>query len=226
MAKNSLSSAKVLVHYNRKLPLILECDASLYGEERPIAYASRSLNVAERRYSQIEKEGLCIIFGLSKSYMYLYGRKFILFTDHKPLLKIFSPDSATPVLAAANLQRWSLFLASYQYDIRYKSSTHIANADASSRLPLEDKKDASVEESIFNVADHQLNRHPVSAKKMARETARDKILSKVLSFTQQGWNQSRGDPELKTYFNRKHELSVKQGCLLWGLRVIIPPVLQ
>jgi hypothetical protein len=107
MAKNSLSSANVLVHYDPKLPLILECDASPYGigavlshqfpdgVERPIAYASRSLNNAEKNYSQIEKEGLAIIFGLSKFYMYLYARKFILCTDHKPLLKIFAPDSAT-----------------------------------------------------------------------------------------------------------------------------------
>ena len=113
MAKNSLSSANVLVHYDPKLPLILECDASPYGiraalshrfpdgVERPIAYASRSLNDAEKNYGQIEKEGLAIIFGLSKFYMYLYGRKFTLCTDHKPLLKIFAPDAATPVLAAA-----------------------------------------------------------------------------------------------------------------------------
>ena len=183
MAKNSLSSANVLVHYYAKLPLILECDASPYGigaalphqfpdgVERPIAYASRSLNSAEKNYSQIEKEGLTIIFGLSKFYMYLYGRKFILCTDHKPLLKIFAPDAATPVLAAARLQRWSLLLASYNYEIRYKSSTEIVNADALSRLPLRNQIDSSTEEAIFNIADQQLSRHPVSAKQIARETA-------------------------------------------------------
>jgi hypothetical protein len=47
----------------------------------------------------------------------------------KPLLKIFAPDSATPVLAAARLQRWSLRLSSYQYEIRYKSSEgHVEKA--------------------------------------------------------------------------------------------------
>ena len=238
MAKNSLSSANVLVHYDPKLPLILECDASPYGigavlshqfpdgVERPIAYASRSLNNAEKNYSQIEKEGLAIIFGLSKFYMYLYARKFILCTDHKPLLKIFAPDSATPVLAAARLQRWSLLLASYHYEIRYKSSTEIANADALSRLPLKNQNDSSVEESIYNVADQQLNRHPVSAKQIARETARDKILSKVLTFTLYGWSQTCDEPELKPFFIRRHELSVEQGCLMWGLRVVIPSVFQ
>lgn len=75
MAKNSPSSADVLVHHDPKLLLV--CDASPYGigealshqspdgVERPIAYASRSLSNAEKNYSQIEKEGLDIIFGLS-----------------------------------------------------------------------------------------------------------------------------------------------------------------
>ena len=69
-AKDSLTSSKVLVHFDPKLPVILECGASQYGigavishrfpnvHERPIAYASRSLNAAEKNYSQIHKEAL------------------------------------------------------------------------------------------------------------------------------------------------------------------------
>ena len=111
-----LITANVLVHYDPKLPLILECNGSPYGikaalsqfpdsVKRPIANASGSYNDAEKNYSQIEKGSLAIIFGLSKFYMYLYGCKFILCTDHKPLFKIFAPDAATPVLAAAHLQQ-------------------------------------------------------------------------------------------------------------------------
>ena len=106
-AKESLSSSHVLVHYNPSLPVILESDASQYGigavihhrfpngDERPIAYASRSLNSSEKNYSQIQKEGLAIIFGMTTYYMYLFGHKFKLRADHKPLLKIFAPDCHT-----------------------------------------------------------------------------------------------------------------------------------
>ena len=130
LAKESLTSSKVLAHFNPDLPIVLECDASQYGigavishrftdgVERPIAYASRSLSPAEKNYSQTEKEGLAIVFGVTKFYMYLFGRKFTLHTDHKPLLKIFSPQGATPVLATSRLQRWAILLSSYCYDIK------------------------------------------------------------------------------------------------------------
>ena len=238
-AKDSLSSSNVLVHYDPSLPVILESDASQYGigavifhrfpngDERPIAYASRSLNSSEKNYSQIEKEGLAITLGVTKFYMYLFGRKFTLRTDHKPLLKIFAPDSATPVLAAARLQRWSLLLSSYHYEIEFKSSAEVASADALSRLPLQYRKDANVEEEIFHVASQQLKRHPVSAAEIAKDTSRNPLLAKTVLLTQNGWPINHcADPDLKPYFTRRHELSVEQGFLMWGLRTVIPPSLR
>ena len=74
--KEKLSDAPVLTHFSEKLPLKLDTDASNYGigavishvyprgEERPIAYASRTLNKSERNYLQIEKEALSIVFGV------------------------------------------------------------------------------------------------------------------------------------------------------------------
>jgi len=175
----SLTSLKVLVHFNPDLPIVLECDASQYGigavishrfpdgVERSITYASRSLSPAEKNYSQIEKEGLSIVFGVTKFYTYHFGRKFTLHTDLNPLLKIFSPQGSTPVLAASRPQRWAILLSSYRSDIRYKSSSDIANADALSRLPIEFKCHASVESPIFHVAAQQVTRHPAKAHKIA-----------------------------------------------------------
>ena len=77
--KNKLSSAPILVHYDPSLPLRLAGDASQYGigavisqighsgEEQPVAYASRTLSVAEQNYSQIEKEALSLIFAYVSS---------------------------------------------------------------------------------------------------------------------------------------------------------------
>ncbi|XP_056144368.1 uncharacterized protein K02A2.6-like [Lampris incognitus] len=95
--KELMVSQKVLTHYNPELPLRLACDASPYGVgavlshvmpdgvEKPIAYASRTLSKAEQNYAQIEREALGIVFGIRKFHQYLYGNKFTLLTDHRPL---------------------------------------------------------------------------------------------------------------------------------------------
>ena len=75
------------------------------GTRRPIAYASRTLNEHEKRYGQIDKEALAIMFGLKRFHLYLYGRHFTILMDHKPLERIFGPKTVIPSLAAMRLQR-------------------------------------------------------------------------------------------------------------------------
>ena len=106
----------VLVHYSTQLPIKLDCDASAYGvgavishvmpdsSEHPIVYGSRSLLTSEQNYSQLEKEALAIIFGIKKFHKFLYGRPFMLVTDHKPLVTILGPRSPVPTLATVRLQ--------------------------------------------------------------------------------------------------------------------------
>ena len=234
-AKKQLLSSKVLVHYNPDLPLILACDASPVGigavishkmqdgSEKPISFASRMLTKAEKNYSQIEKEALGLVFGVIKFHEYLFGRKFTLITDHKPLLKILGPKTGVPPLAAARMQRWALILAAYTYEIQYKPSGEHGNADALSRLPIADKSFPK-SNPIFRVS--YLDSLPITAKDVAQETDRDPVLSKVKHYVLTGWPKYISDETLQPFVKRKFDLTVENDCVLWGFRVVIPEKLQ
>lgn len=102
---------------------------------------------------------------------------------------------------------------SYHYEIEFKRSAEVANADALLRLPLSYREDASVEDKIFQP--QQLDKHPVSAKDIARETARNPTITRALSLTQHGWpNKFCTNPDLKPYLTHRQELSIEQGCLV------------
>ena len=74
------------------------------GEERPVAFPSRPLNPAEKKYSQLEKEGLAIIFAAKKFHHYIYGRHFIIESDHQPLSFLISELKGVRVLASSRIQ--------------------------------------------------------------------------------------------------------------------------
>ncbi|XP_030286082.1 uncharacterized protein K02A2.6-like [Sparus aurata] len=235
-AKQQLLQSTLVVHYDTRKPLKLACDASPYGvgavishvmengEEKPIAFASRTLSEAESKYAQIEKEALSIIFGVKKFHKYLYGRKFTLITDHKPPLAILGPKSAIPTLAALRMQRWALILMAYNYVIEYRQSAEHANADALSRLPSKDRDSTAEEGKMFYFS--IMEDLPVKASDIAQGTSKDPVLSHVKELTLNGWPCHAKEETLKPFFMRKTELSVEQGCVLWGMRVIVPPALR
>ena len=70
------------------------------GTRRPIAYASRTLNGHEKRYGQIDKEALAIMFDFKRLHVYLYGRHFTNLSDLKPVEGIFGLKTAIAPLPA------------------------------------------------------------------------------------------------------------------------------
>ncbi|KAI2646093.1 Transposon Ty3-I Gag-Pol polyprotein [Labeo rohita] len=233
--KTALAHSEALTNFNPALPVQLACDASPYGvgavvshimpsgEEKPIAFASRTLSKAECNYAQIEREALAIVFGVKKFHQFMFGRQFTLLTDHRPLTSIFGPHSGIPSLAAARMQRWALLLSAHQYDIKYRRSEHHANADGLSRLPLPTTHPEPAKAEIFYFK--EVDNSPVTAAQVKKHTRTDPVMSKVLDLVFRG-EVGEMSPLLRPYMSRRSELTVESGCLLWGSRVIIPPPLR
>ena len=234
-AKEALQSDSLLVHFDPNKPLVLACDASQYGigavlshamedgSERPIAYTSRTLNPAEKRYSQLDKEALAIVSGVKKFHNYIYGHHFTIQSDHKPLSFLFHEQKGIPQLASARIQRWALTLATYRYSIRYKAGKSLGNADCLSRLPRpvtasDPGPPADLEHLI-----HHLSSTCITAAHIKQWTNTDPILSQVKRFLMTEWPDKLPEKQFTPYNIRRNELSLLDGCILWGTRVVVPP---
>ena len=235
--KAQIASDLVLTHFDSALPVRVASDASPYGlgavlshvmptgEERPIAFASRTLSVAEKNYSQIDKEALGIVWSIKKFHTYLYGRPFTLITDHQPLTAIFHPEKHLPAMTAARLQRYALFLAGYRYSIVYRKTTDHGNADGLSRLPLDNpgaRTDNDADVEAFHVS--QFDVLPVTADQVRQATRQDPTLAAVFNAVQSGDFSDCASHQ--SFISRRNELTTHQGCVLWGARVVVPTKLQ
>ena len=127
--KKLLTGDLILANFDPNENHTLITDASPTGlgavlcqgkDEKPVMYVSRSLAVHERKYSQIEREGLCIIFAFERLRHFLLGKRFKLVTDNKSLSSIVA--AKLPALAASRVQRWMLKLAEFDFDVEVRRS--------------------------------------------------------------------------------------------------------
>lgn len=232
--KSEMQSERVLVHYDAKLPLVLATDASPYGvgavlshiypdgSERPIQYASQTLNATQQKYSQVDKEAYAIIFGVRKFHQYLFGRKFILVTDNKPVVQIFSPDKGLPTLCALRMQHYAVFLESFDFQIRFRASKDHGNADGMSRLPVVDRSNRNQVEEVDVVQVSQIETLPVDSKELGEATTRDRSVKELIQALKSG---RTVEGRFRFGVDQK-EFSLQGSCLMRGIRVYVPPTLR
>ena len=163
--KQILVNHPILTYPDFSKPFILTTDASNValgavlsqgpiGQDKPIAYASRTLSSTEQKYTTIEKELLAIIFATKYFRPYLYSRKFYIYTDHRPLVWLFNLKDPN-----SKLTRWRLRLQEYDYEIIYKKGIQNSNADALSRVQINimQTEDADETNSMMVNVDDELD---------------------------------------------------------------------
>jgi hypothetical protein len=141
LLKCKLTNAPLLQYPNFEEQFIVTTNASGYaigailsqgklGCDKPIAYASRTLNEAELNYSTVEKELLAVVWACKHFRTYLLGRRFQIVTDHKGLTWIFNVKDPS-----SRLMKWKLLLD--EYEIQYRAGMRTCVADSLSRYPIQ-----------------------------------------------------------------------------------------
>lgn len=231
--KEEMCTDKFLTHFNPKLPLVLATDASPYGVgavlshrfpdggEKAIMYASQTLTRTQQSYSQLDKEAYAIVFGVRKFYQYVFGRKFILITDNKPVAQIFSPAKGLPVLSATRMQHYAFFLQAFDFVIECKKTSENGNADGFSRLPCKSLSQFEADE-IDLVESELIQTLPLSVEELSKHTFEDKEVTNLLSGLKYG---RQVFPEHR-FGIEQTEFSLQKGCIMRGIRAYIPKALR
>ncbi|CAH8596854.1 unnamed protein product [Schistosoma turkestanicum] len=244
--KSIISSELLLTHYDPSMPIIVAADASAYGlgavishqfpdaSEKAVMHASRTLTPAEKKYSQIEKEALALVFAVRRFHKFLYGRRFTLLTDHKPLLAIFGSKSGIPAHSANRLQRWALVLLGYDFEIQYRRTLQFGQADALSRL-INDQvaADENMVIASLSVEDHAecylttaVRALPVSATDIQKASRNDPIIKMTMKYVTKGWPSKKFEGDMKQLYQRRDSLCIVNDCLMFGERVVVPASLR
>ena len=139
--KEKITSSPVLQPFDIKKKSTLTVDASqqalgavLQQNEHPVLFVSRKLTDTESRYSNIEREGLAVIWACERLSHFLLGKKFEIETDHKPLVHIFDPTKQISTDVSSRLQKYNMKLMRFDYDIKHVAGKNNVIADSLSRV--------------------------------------------------------------------------------------------
>ena len=240
--KGELTKPTVLSLYDLNAQTKIRADASAYGlgavllqyhpqqqHWKPVAYASKSLTETERRYSQIEKEALALVWSCEKFSDYIIGKKIEIETDHKPLVPLLSHTSLDRL--PPRILRFRLRLTRFDYSISHVPGKCLYTADTLSRAPLPSadpvfEGDEDVENFVQAII-QQLPANKDRLEQYRKAQQDDSLCSQVIGYTKSKWparHTVKGI--LSKYWAVRNELTVSDNLLLYRRRIVIPSCLQ
>lgn len=229
-----VGNIETLSHFDPKLRTRVVADASPVGlgavllqfhqghpegDPKVVAYASKSLTSTECRYAQTEKEALALVWAVERFQIYLFGIRFELETDHKPLESIFTPTSS-PCL---RIERWVLRLQAFSYDVVYrKGKSNIADPLSRLSRPADiEEFDPDSDVYIRNVIEHTA----VDIDEVEVASANDPEMQALRECVGKGvWNYA--NDLLKPYHAFRAELGTVGDLIVRGSKLVIPKSLR
>jgi transposase InsO family protein len=194
------------------------------GVERPIYFISRKLSQAETKYSVPELETLAVIWGVERLSQYLHGRSFTIRTDHSSLRQVLT-GKMDGALLSARVTRWAIRLMGFNFTVEHISGAKNVVADCLSRMPLNlsNSTDGFDESSSIMF----VSTLPVSLGDIRCATASDEVLLTLSTYVQSEWPDKKRVPEsLRSYYSIRDSLSLQDGVVFRGERIVVPQCLQ
>lgn len=233
--KNRISKAPILGNFNSNKEITLQCDSSKSGlgccllqDGQPVSFASRALSEAEQNYAQIEKEYLSIVFATKKFHNFIYGKKVIVHTDHKPLVSIHKKDVVK--VMSSRLQRMKLKLLKYDLNVMYVPGKYMYVADLLSRSYINEcDEDDFLREIVHCVkAIRHIQVTDSKLKQFQECTVRDPVLNVIMSFCKNGWPSDKKDvpAEVRFYFKLRSDIFVEDDIVFLNGKIVVPVELR
>ena len=224
LLKSKLTSTPVLQPFSKDKDTIISVYASsraigsvLTQEGHPVLFISRKLTDTEARYSNIEREALAVLWTCQRLENFLLGKKFVIETDHKPLLYIFDPDNAVKTDISPRLMRFSLKMMHFDYLIKHVAGKNNVIADGLSRVFCQEAS---------NTPQVHFSETCIDSRTLADETERDRFLQDVKQRIITG-NWSNVSKREQPFKKIAMQMSIDDnGCIRFGSRVIPPQSLK
>ena len=225
--KTEIAKGPIPAYYNPRKQTILQTDANIKGlsaclfqDEKPVYFASKALTEAQKGYVVIEIESLAVAWAIEMFCHFLYASHFILEMDQKPLEAILSKSlkQATP-----RLQRILIRTFPYHFTVYYIPGVTNQLAACLSRSGGQKDTIKLPKLHVYQITQH-LSTRSDSLNELKVSTQADDELALLKHTIMQGWPSSikQVPPVLQPYWTFREELTLEDGLILKGTRIVIP----
>lgn len=227
-----ITSEPILAAYDPEKPVIIQTDASKDGlgsvliqNGRPVAFASRTLSKSEQKWAQIEKELLAIVFACQRFHYFVYGREFVVESDHKPLETLMKRDIDD---VTSRLQRMFMALLKYpKAEVVYKPGKSMLVADCLSRAQLPEISELAGLSGIIHAITKSVCLSEDNYIHYKQILDKDENYKRICGYVENGWPGFHQVTDIaQKFYKLKSELHFENGLLFVNDRLVIPTELQ